>query len=128
MLGSIQIEIDLNYKPTLTYGKSVMKKKIIALFLTITTSFTFAAGTSTGQVGMMLVNAYNFLFFSAGTKSGSPVCGNNDQWVVDLSSPTGKSIYALLLYAQGQGKTVFVVGTGACANWGDREDALYITL
>lgn len=83
------------------------------------------AGTSTGKVTTMIINASNFLFFTAGTKTGSPSCGNNNQWAINLATAQGKTIYALLLSAQAQDRTVSVFGSNACNNWGDREDVLY---
>lgn len=83
------------------------------------------AGTSSGKVTTMIINASNFLFFTAGTKTGSPSCGNNNQWAINLATAQGKTIYALLLSAQAQDKTVSVFGNNACNNWGDREDVLY---
>jgi len=86
-----------------------------------------AAGSSSGLVGMMIVNSSNFLFFTAGTKAASPVCGNaNDQWSLNLSTAVGKSTYAMLLSAQAQAKVVYVFGNGTCNGWGDREDVLYV--
>ena len=103
-----------------------MKNILATLLLASASCFTFAAGTSNGPVTVLLVNSSNVLFFTAGTKVGSPSCGPNNQWVIDLSSPEGKSSYALLLSAQALGQTVYVVGTGVCLIWGDREDALYM--
>ncbi len=73
----------------------------------------------------MIINASNFLFFTAGIKTGSPTCGNNNQWAINLATAQGKTIYALLLSAQAQDKTVSVFGNNTCNNWGDREDVLY---
>ena len=86
---------------------------------------TAHAGTSSGKVTTMLINSSNFLFFTAGVKAGSPVCGNNNEWAINLATAQGKTIYALLHSAQAQDKTVVVVGNGTCNNWGDREDVLY---
>lgn len=83
------------------------------------------AGTSTGKVTTMIVNASNFLFFTAGTKTGSPGCGNNNQWAINLGTAKGKSIYAMLLAAQMQDKSVTIYGNNTCNEWGDREDVLY---
>ncbi len=88
-------------------------------------AFNVQAGTSSGKVTTMIINATNFLFFTAGTKTGSPTCGNNNQWAINLATAQGKTIYALLLSAQAQDKTVSVFGNNTCNNWGDREDVLY---
>jgi hypothetical protein len=83
------------------------------------------AGSSSGKVTTLIINASNYLFFTAGAKTGSPVCGNNNQWAINLATTQGKNIYALLLSAQALDKTVTVYGNNTCNNWGDREDVLY---
>lgn len=83
------------------------------------------AGTSAGKVTFMIINSTNYLFVTAGVKTGSPACGNNNEWAVNLSTAQGKSLYALLLSAQAQDKTVSIVGNGTCSIWADREDVLY---
>lgn len=100
-------------------------KLITLLACTLTFGSTAIAGSSAGKVTTMIVNASNYLFFTAGTKSGSPVCGNNNQWAINLGTAQGKSIYALLLAAQAQDKTVYIFGNNTCNNWSDREDVLY---
>lgn len=102
------------------------KIKLIALFAcTLTFGSTSFAGSSSGKVTTLIVNASNYLFFTVGTKIGSPVCGNNNEWAINLGTAQGKSIYALLLAAKAQDKTVYIAGNNTCNNWGDREDVLY---
>lgn len=103
-----------------------MKKYFIGIILSVFCISGMAAGTSSGKVSMLIINSSNYLFFEVGTKSGSPSCGNNNQWAVNLNTAIGKSFYAMLLTAQALNKTVYVFGTGTCTNWGDREDALYM--
>lgn len=102
------------------------KIKLIALFACVITfgpaSF---AGASTGKVTFMIINSTNYLFVTAGTKTGSPSCGNNNEWTVNLNTAQGKSLYAMLLAAQAQDKTVSIVGNNTCSQWADREDVLY---
>ena len=86
---------------------------------------TAHAGSSTGKVTTLIINGSNFLFFTAGAKAGSPGCGNNNQWAINLATARGKTIYALLLSAQAQDRTVTVVGGNTCNGWGDREDVAY---
>lgn len=103
-----------------------VKKAILGAVLCCAAFGSMAAGVSTGKVTTVIVNASNFLFFTAGSKSGSPACGLNDQWAISLDTPKGKSVYALLLSAKASDTAVTVVGTASCAGWGDREDVLYI--
>jgi hypothetical protein len=105
-----------------------MKKIMIALLsLSIMTHVVANAfGSSAGLVSNIIINSTNYLFFTAGEKSNSPTCGNNNEWALNLSTAKGKSIYVLLLSAQLQSKVVYVIGNGTCNEWGDREDVLYI--
>lgn len=100
-------------------------QKITFVVCSIAFACSAHAGTSSGKVTTMIINASNFLFFTAGTKTGSPSCGNNNQWAINLATAQGKTIYAMLLSAQAQDKTVTVYGNNTCNNWGDREDVLY---
>ena len=84
------------------------------------------AGSSAGIVTTMIVNSSNYLFLTAGIKSNSPACGNNNEWALNLSTSTGKSIYIMILSAQAQGKVLYIVGNGTCNGWGDREDVLFV--
>lgn len=106
-----------------------MKKSLKKFIATLAFAACSAsnAGTSTGPVTILIVNSSNYLFFTAGTKTGSPTCGNNNQWAISLSTAQGKSIYVMLLAAQAQNKQVSVYGANTCNNWGDREDVLYAT-
>lgn len=103
-----------------------MKKALIPLLLA-SSAFSAVAGTSSGKVTTMIINSSNYLFFTAGTKSGTPNCGtsNANQWALNLNTAQGKSIYALLLSAQAQEKVVTIIGGSTCNNWGDREDVAY---
>ena len=103
---------------------NILRSVIIVLVIFIT-PLSALAGQSSGLVSEIIVNGFNYLFFSAGTKSGSPACGNNNSWALNLSTAKGRSIYALVLTAQAQGKSLVVVGNNTCNEWGDREDVLY---
>jgi len=104
-----------------------MKKTLAAIFF-ITQAVAATAGTSSGKVTTLIVNADNYLFFTAGTKTGSPACGNNNQWAINLGTAQGKSIYVMLLAAQMQDKSVTIFGKQSCKEWGDREDVSYGTM
>lgn len=103
--------------------KKLSRIAIISGFLLL--SGMTHAGTSNGKVTFMIINSTNYLFVTAGVKTGSPACGNNNEWAVNLGTAQGKSLYALLLSAQSQDKTVSIVGNGTCSIWADREDILY---
>ncbi|CAM3839790.1 MULTISPECIES: hypothetical protein [Delftia] len=104
-----------------------MQKILAAIFFAAQT-IAATAGTSSGKVTTLIVNADNYLFFTAGIKTGSPACGNNNQWAINLGTAQGKSIYVMLLAAQMQDKSVTIFGKQTCKEWGDREDVSYGTM
>ncbi len=104
-----------------------MKKAILGFSLAMISCSSFAVGVANGQVDLLLINSSNYLMFSAGAKTGAPGCNSvANQWAVSLDTAKGKSMYALLLQAQSQGKSVYVEGSGACTDWPDREFPVYM--
>lgn len=71
------------------------------------------AGTSTGVITSITVSNFNnTVTFLAGAHINKPACANatNDNWSFSLSDANAKTMYALLLSAAAQGKTITVVG------------------
>lgn len=93
--------------------------------MALLTSFTTAqAGNAQGLVSLLFVHEPNVLMFRVGTiVNDAPNCAvASRQWAISLSDPMGKSMMALLLSAQAQGKQVYVHGyPNTCRDWGDRE-------
>ena len=97
-----------------------------------------ASGSSSGQVtGILVVSApwaapspsSDVAVFSAGSHSGKPACSViGDDWSISLTTPSGRAMYALILSAQAQGKSVNVAGSNTCSAWGDRETPVWIQL
>ena len=70
-------------------------------------------------------------FFHAGTATSRPACSANGDWAIDLvgsNAAAGKAMLAAIIAANAQGKSVHVVGTGACDVGGDRETVQYIVV
>lgn len=87
------------------------------------------AGTSTGPIAMIMAHVGDIVIFDAGSHQGKPACHTvGEQWALSLATPTGRAMYALLLSAQIQGKSVSVTGSGTCSAWGDRESPLFIII
>jgi hypothetical protein len=85
------------------------------------------AGSSTGQVTSIIVNNSNVAMFVAGTHTGKPVCSVvGEAWAISLNTESGKAIFQILSDSQKIGAAVTVVGTNACAAWGDRESPAYV--
>ena len=92
---------------------------------------TAQAGSTQGLVSGIFVHAPGILMFQVGTTiNGAPSCATvTKQWAISLADPMGKSMMALLLSAQAQGKQVYVHGyTDTCRDWGDRELPSYAIL
>lgn len=97
--------------------------------LALSYSHSVYAGSSLGPVTTVIVNSSNYLFFEAGAIAGKANCATaGNQWALNISTATGKSIYALILFAKNTGRQVLVAGNGTCNNWGDREDVLYASI
>jgi hypothetical protein len=98
----------------------------------LSASFTMAqAGNAQGLVSGIFVHTPGVLMFQVGTTINSaPSCASvMKQWAISLADPMGKSMMALLLSAQAQGKQVYVHGyTNTCRDWGDRELPSYAIL
>jgi hypothetical protein len=96
---------------------------IVALALSTGVGFA-KAGNAQGLVSGIFVHTPGVLMFQVGTIiNGAPSCAAVlHQWAISLSDPMAKSMMALLLSAQAQGKQVFVRGySNTCSDWGDRE-------
>jgi len=95
---------------------------LIALGLA-TVSLNAISGSSTGAITVLMVNQADRVLFSAGPHQSKPACSTQaDEWATSSATAAGKAMLAVLLSAQAQGKSVQVVGTGACAAWSDREE------
>jgi hypothetical protein len=92
---------------------------------------TAQAGVSQGLVSAIVVHTPGILMFQVGTVINvAPSCATGTkQWAISLTDPIGKSMMALLLSAQAQGKQVYVHGySNTCRDWGDRELPSYAVL
>jgi hypothetical protein len=107
--------------------KNFLIAKIIFSTFALFFSMTAVAGWTSGQIKSILITKNNILMFDSGIKNQPPNCQTvANQWAVDLSTSSGKAIYALLLSAQVQDKEVVVVGQNSCAVWPDRETVDYL--
>jgi hypothetical protein len=104
-----------------------MRQFIAVTALAIAATFScqaFAAGTGGGHVSKIQSVQNGVVIFQTDTQTGAPTCAAySNQWAIDTSSLSGRAIYALLLTAVNQGKSVTVKGTGGCEAWYDRETA-----
>ncbi len=94
------------------------------LFMALSASLTTAqAAVSQGLVSGIAMHSPGILMFKVGTViNGAPSCAiSTNEWAISIADPMGKSLMALMLSAQAQGKQVFIVGyNNTCRDWGDR--------
>lgn len=104
-----------------------MKKLLSILFVWVAMANVAFAGNSNGQVTHVMAHASEIIIFEAGSHTGKPACSTSGEgWALSLSTNSGRAMYALILMARAQGKTINVLGTGNCSAWGDRETPVYI--
>lgn len=105
-----------------------MFKVILTIFISCVFACNAIAGSSNGVVSQILVQDV-YVMFVAGDHAAKPACSTQGEaWAFNSSTPGGKAMYALLLSANAQGKTVNVLGSGNCNDWGDREMPTYIVM
>ncbi len=103
-------------------------KKALILWLSVcsvSASASVQAGVQVGQIIQLEVRARDGLhfFFMSGTATDRPACAVNPYWMIkDENSVIGKAQLSMLLSAYMAGKSVTVVGSGACTRWSDGED------
>lgn len=106
----------------------IFAKSLIGALAIATSSFAFAGGSSGPVTNPFTMNSgQGYFFFNAGAVGGKPACSAaSPTWAVDLSTPAGRSIQALVLTAYALGKSVSVTGTASCSVWSDRETVAYV--
>jgi hypothetical protein len=133
-LQSLKIYFSINPQAMLPICWRVPMKMISKWLLCVAMSASFTtaqAGNAQGLVSGIFVHTPGVLMFLVGTTINSaPSCATRlNQWAISLTDPMGKSLMALLLSAQAQGKQVYVHGyTNTCRDWGDRELPSYAFL
>ena len=60
--------------------------------------------------------------------TGKPACATQNRWAMDLSTNSGKAMYATLIAAKATGSTVYMLGNGSCSIVLDTEDLYYIVV
>lgn len=63
----------------------------------------------------------------ASPPNGYAACAQQNRYVIDISSPGGRSMYSIALTAKATGQQVTIVGSGTCNTLpGDAEDVLNV--
>lgn len=105
---------------------------LLAIASVLFTSWA-VAGTGGGKILQIMVhhggaNGQGIVIFTTEFNSSKPTCSNATDWAISLNNEYGKALFALLLSAQAQQKSINVLGSGDCADWGDRERPLYVSV
>lgn len=105
-------------------------RNVITLIICFVVTANFAwAGDSSGKVQHIMVHKGDVVMFSAGIHNNKPSCSTvGEHWALSLSTENGKAMYAMLLSATAQGKTINVKGEDVCNAWGDRESPKYMSI
>ena len=92
------------------------------------TSTSAIAGSQTGLVTSAISATPDgkTIFSMTGTHTSNPACSTTSRWAFDNTTPSGQAVLSQVLSAISMGRTLQVVGTGACTNWADSEDARYV--
>ena len=101
-------------------------KNVIFIVGLLLLSFQCLAGTSTGLISVIVVNAQDQVLVLAGPISGSPECATFERFVVDLSTENGKAMYSLILSAQAQSKKIRILGKNVCNVRSNAESIQYV--
>ncbi len=105
-------------------------RKLITLSALIALAYVPAATVNASSAGVgtisnILATASGVVMFNhAGARSAAPSCqssGVPTRWAINGATPAGQAMIATLLSAYSLGKSVQVVGTGACGDWVDTE-------
>lgn len=104
---------------------------LLAISLFVSVFGVQAATASQGTVSGVFIHTPGILMFQVGTvMTATPSCASGTkQWAIALTDPMAKSMMALLLSAQAQGKSVLVYSyLDTCRDWGDRVVPSYALL
>ncbi|WP_325892212.1 hypothetical protein [Grimontia sp. NTOU-MAR1] len=108
---------------------NVLWKSLI--FITILSlPLSATAGEGSGKITRIYAHEKNggagVIMFNVETHTNPPASCPGHEWAFDANNDQGKAMYALLLAAASQGKSVTVKGSGDCAAWADRERPFWI--
>lgn len=103
--------------------KLVLSMGAVALVISANSAM---AGSATGTVTAAGVYLNNLVAITVTGASGQPSCAPTGRFGFNMNDTAAKGMYATIVAAQRSGDTVYVVGTGGCTKWPNREDVLYV--
>ena len=101
---------------------------LVAASSLMTASQSRASSASAGTVTWIIALQNVVLFSQSGTRGAAPACATDPQWVIDVTTPGGQTMAAMLLSAYLAGKPVAVAGTSTCSLTPNSETVAYVSL
>jgi hypothetical protein len=100
----------------------------VLLFVGLTASGLTLASTNNGEIGYIAgANSPIAYVTIVNPPNGYAGCARQNRYIIDISSPGGRSMYAIALTAKAAGRRVTIIGSGACNLIpGDAEDVLNV--
>lgn len=114
--------------------KKMNKLKVLTTLLLAALALPALAGTGSGSIIRIYIHSPNgsyssstegVVMFSMSQHLNPPSCSSSE-WAFSLDTARGRMMYALLLSAKAQKKSVIIQGDGTCSDWSDREKPYYI--
>jgi hypothetical protein len=87
-----------------------------------------ASSAAAGAISGLTAEQGRVFFTHSGTRTPLPSCHTvaPNRWVINGTTAAGQAMISVLLTLQAQGKSITVMGTGSCPDWGDTETVEYI--
>ncbi|MEJ2415944.1 MAG: hypothetical protein P8Y45_03215, partial [Exilibacterium sp.] len=127
-LLSIHVTVSLLDHDFLNLKRGKNMKNIVVLIAWVMLLQVANAGTGSGKILQITAHSSGdgagVVMFKTENNQDKAACSTTDggsQWAISLSNNQGKAMYALLLSAQAQQKSINVKGAGECSAWPARE-------
>lgn len=90
-------------------------------------SASHASQAGSGTIYGISIEEGKAFFYTNGARTAVPGCSTiPKRWVFNAATANGQAMLSALLSFYSTGKSVAVMGTGACTDWGDTETVRYI--
>ena len=90
-------------------------------------SVSNASQAGSGTIYGISIEDGKAFFYTNGARTAVPACSTiPGRWVFNAATPNGQAMLSALLSFYSTGRSVAVMGTGACTDWGDTETVRYL--
>ncbi|MDE1150265.1 MAG: hypothetical protein PW843_27255 [Azospirillaceae bacterium] len=103
--------------------KVVLIHFVLSIIILFSENVAYAGSSDPGYItGIVVGNGGMLYFYSTGVREQQAACATlGGRYVLNASTLGGQSIMSTILAAYVTHQKVSVIGTGACAIWGDSE-------